>query len=66
MDALEHEDGSRIKLGVSGEALTLSMQGATSPATPEISLTLAEVEALQKRLGVLAATLRGVRAKWVG
>lgn len=59
---LTHEDGSTITLALLRDRVSVSMRGPEAPASPAFLLTLAEVEALQKALGPLAAQVRGVKA----
>jgi hypothetical protein len=62
-ETLPHEDGSSLTLAFTRNTVSLSLRGPEAPASPPITLTLAEVEALQKALGVLAAKVRGVNAR---
>lgn len=60
---LTHEDGSSITLALVNDKLSVSMRGPEAPASPAFLLSLSEVEALQKALAVMAAKVRGVKAK---
>ncbi len=63
-DITPHDDGSAIALELTADnRMALSLTSVVAPTTPPIHLTLAEVEALVKRLGVEAAKMRGKAAK---
>lgn len=57
------EGGWALTPSADGKTVFLTVSGPTTPTSPPVRLTLAQIEALQKALAVAAAKVRGVKAK---